>query len=137
MARILLVDDDRAIRTTIELLLKRAGHEVVVAEDGRDGVAKIEGERFDLLIVDIFMPGMDGLETIQKVHQQQPELPVLVMSGMVFRSASSPPPDFLAMATKLGAVKSLRKPFRPHELLAAVDDSLNLSTNNAATTFPQ
>ena len=105
-------------------LAKRAGHQIVAASNGSDGLKKIEAERFDLLIVDIFMPGMDGLETIQKVHQQQPKLPVVVMSGMVFRSASSPPPDFLAMATKLGAVRSLRKPFRPHELLAAVDDSL-------------
>jgi CheY-like chemotaxis protein len=137
MARILLVDDDRAIRTTIELLLKRAGHEVVAAADGRDGVAKIEGERFDLLIVDIFMPGMDGLETIQHVHRLQPHLPVIVMSGMVFRSASSPPPDFLAMATKLGAVQTLRKPFRPPELLAAVAACLSLSSNSAPTTFPQ
>ena len=138
MARILLVDDDRAIRTTIELLLKRAGHQIVAASDGREGLKKIEAERFDTLIVDIFMPGMDGLETVQRVHQQQPELPVVVMSGMVFGSTvSSPPPDFLAMATKLGAVRSLRKPFRPHELLAAVDDSLNLSANGAATTFPQ
>ncbi len=123
MARILLVDDDRAIRTTIELLLTSAGHQIVAASNGSDGLKKVEAERFDLLIVDIFMPGMDGLETIQKVHQQQPKLPVVVMSGMVFRSASSPPPDFLAMATKLGAVRSRRKPFRPHELLAAVDDS--------------
>ncbi|HUI15841.1 MAG TPA: response regulator [Xanthobacteraceae bacterium] len=137
MARILLVDDDRAIRTTIELLLKRAGHQVVAAPGGREGLTKIETERFDLLIVDIFMPGMDGLETIQKVHQLQAELPIVVMSGMVFRSASMPPPDFLAMATKLGAVNSLRKPFRPHELLAAVDDSLKLSSNSAATTFRQ
>jgi DNA-binding response OmpR family regulator len=59
------------------------------------------------------------------------------MSGMVFRSVSSPPPDFLTMATKLGAVRSLRKPFRPHELLAAVDASLNISSNAAATTIPQ
>jgi CheY-like chemotaxis protein len=105
--------------------------------DGRDGVAKIEGERFDLLIVDIFMPGMDGLETIQHVHRLQPHLPVIVMSGMVFRSASSPPPDFLAMATKLGAVQTLRKPFRPPELLAAVAACLSLSSNSAPTTFPQ
>jgi len=137
MARILLVDDDRAIRTTIELLLKRAGHEVVVAEDGRDGVAKIEGERFDLLIVDIFMPGMDGLETIQQVHRQQPHLPVIVMSGLVFRSTSSPPPDFLKMATKLGATKSLRKPFRPGELLAAVDDCLNVRSDASESAIQQ
>ncbi len=137
MARILIVDDDREIRTTIERLLKRAGHQVAAAADGCEGFKKTEAERFDLLIVDIFMPCMDGLETIQKVHRLYPNLPIVVMSGMVFRSASSPPPDFLTMATKLGAVRSLRKPFRPHELLAAVDACLNISSNAAAATIPQ
>ncbi|HTZ01552.1 MAG TPA: response regulator [Xanthobacteraceae bacterium] len=133
MARILLVDDDRAIRTTVELLLRRAGHWVVVATDGRDGLAKVAAETFDLLIVDIFMPGMDGLETMQAVHRQQPALPVIVMSGLVFRSASAPAPDFLAMASKLGAVTSLRKPFRPHELMRAVEDCLKIKTASANT----
>lgn len=102
MAHILIVDDDRAIRTTIELLLKRAGHQVVAAADGREGLKKIEAERFDLLIVDIFMPGMDGLETIKIVHQLQPNLPVVVMSEMVFRSVSSPPPDFFDHGDEAG-----------------------------------
>lgn len=135
MARILLIDDDRTICTTVALLLDRAGHAVVVAENGRDELAKIEREAFELLIVDIFMPGMDGLETIQQVHRQQPHLPVIVMSGLVFRSTSSPPPDFLKMATKLGATKSLRKPFRPGELLALVDDCLNVRSDASESTI--
>jgi CheY-like chemotaxis protein len=133
MARILLVDDDRAIRTTVELLLRRGGHEVVAVADGRDGLAKIQAGTFDLLIVDIFMPGMDGLETTQAVHRQRPELPIIVMSGLIFRSASTPAPDFLAMATKLGAVKSLRKPFRPHELVSAVEECLGTKATNLNT----
>ncbi|MFZ3359397.1 MAG: response regulator [Xanthobacteraceae bacterium] len=137
MARILLIDDDRTIRTTVALLLKRAGHEIVAAEDGAGGLAKIDAGRFDLLIVDIFMPGMDGLETIQRVHRHQPGLPVIVMSGLIFRSASAPPPDFLKMATKLGAMKSLRKPFRPNELLLMVADCLNVQSNTEQTTIQQ
>lgn len=124
MARILLVDDDRLTRTTVSLLLKRAGHEVVALADGRDGLAKIQTESFDLLIVDIFMPGMDGLETTQAVHRRRPQLPIIVMSGMIFRSASEPAPDFLTMATKLGATKSLRKPIRPNDLIGAVEECL-------------
>jgi CheY-like chemotaxis protein len=73
-----------------------------------------------LLIVDVFMPGMDGLETIRLVHRQRPELPILVISGNAFPTDSNPTPDFLNMATKLGAITSLRKPFRPAELLTAV-----------------
>ncbi len=126
MARILVVDDDQAIRATVALLLHAVGHEVVAASDGRDGIAKCESEQFDLLIVDIFMPGVDGLETIQRVHRQKPDLPIIVMSGLNFRSASTPP-DFLTMATKLGAARALRKPFRPGELREAVDGCLNRS----------
>jgi CheY-like chemotaxis protein len=124
MARILVVDDDRAIRESITLLLSSVGYDVVEAADGRDGLAKISAAHFDVLIVDIFMPGMDGLETIREVRRHQPGLPIIVMSGLAFRSASSSPPDFLTIATKLGAVQALYKPFRPRELLAAIDDRL-------------
>jgi CheY-like chemotaxis protein len=127
MARILVVDDDQAIRATVALLLHAVGHEVVAALDGRDGIVKCQSEQFDLLIVDIFMPGVEGLETIQSVHRQNPNLPIIVMSGLNFRSASPTPPDFLTMATKLGAARALRKPFRPSELREAVDGCLNSS----------
>lgn len=65
MARILIVDDDNAVRTTIKLLLERAGHSVVAASDGRSGLAQFETDEFDLLFLDIFMPGMDGIETMR------------------------------------------------------------------------
>jgi len=59
------------------------------------------------------------------VHQFWPEMPIIVISGQQFCSTSEREPDFLYMATKLGAVSSLQKPFRPHELLAAVAKSLS------------
>jgi CheY-like chemotaxis protein len=120
MASILVIDDDSAVSTTIKLLLDRAGHDVVVANDGRKGLKAFESGQFDLVIVDVFMPGMDGLETIRLVHRQRPELPILVISGNAFPTDSNPTPDFLNMATKLGAITSLRKPFKPAELLTAV-----------------
>ena len=118
MARILIIDDDRAVQATIRLLLERAGHSVVVASDGRNGIAIFESEEFDLLFLDIFMPGMDGFETMRVVHQQQPRIPIIVISGNPIPSGSSA--NFLTMATKLGAVSSLQKPFKPAALLAAV-----------------
>jgi CheY-like chemotaxis protein len=131
MASILVIDDDSAVSTTIALLLERAGHRVVVANDGRKGLKSFESGQFDLLIVDIFMPGMDGLETMRLVHQQRPEIPILVISGQPFASDSKPTPDFLYMATKLGAISSLRKPFRPAELLSSVASCLEIEPDSS------
>ena len=127
MARILVIDDDRAVRSAVQLVLENEGLEVHVADDGRSGLKILKAESFDLLIVDVFMPGMDGLETIRLVHEQKPDLPIIVMSGMSFRTGSAPAPDFLSMATKLGAICSLKKPFRPRELLAVVAECLEKS----------
>lgn len=120
LARILIVDDDMAVQATIRLLLERAGHSVVVADDGRKGLAIFETGEFDLLFLDIFMPGMDGLETMRLIHQRQPLIPIVVISGNPITSDSGSGPDFLTMATRLGAVRSLQKPFKPAALLAAV-----------------
>ncbi|WP_334512239.1 response regulator [Bradyrhizobium sp. AZCC 1693] len=120
MARILIVDDDGAVQMTVRLLLERAGHSVVAADDGRKGLALCQTGNFDLLFLDIFMPGMDGFEAMRMVRQQQPQLPIIVISGRPISSDADTTPDFLTMATKLGAISSLQKPFRPADLLAAV-----------------
>ena len=113
MARILVVDDDVAVQGTIRLLLERAGHSVVTAGDGRKGLALCETGGFDLLFVDIFMPGMDGFETMRFVRQRHSLIPIIVISGRPISPEADSSPDFLTMATKLGAVSSLQKPFRP------------------------
>ena len=125
VASILVIDDDRAVLSTVKLLLERAAHAVEAVDNSQAGLRLLETRGFDLLVVDIFMPGMDGFETMRLVHQSRPEMPVIVMSGQEFRSASERGPDFLHMATKLGAISSLQKPFRPQELLAAVAKSLS------------
>jgi CheY-like chemotaxis protein len=125
MASILVIDDDRAVLGTIRLLLERATHAVEAVENSRAGLQLLGTKDFDLLIVDIFMPGMDGFETMKLVHQLRPKMPIVVISGQQFRLASERKPDFLHMATRLGAVSSLQKPFNPSELMAAVADSLS------------
>ena len=133
MANILIVDDDGAVQATIRLLLERAGHSVVVAGDGRKGLALFEAEQFDLLFLDIFMPGMDGLETMRLAHRQRPLTPIIVISGNPVTWDPGSGPDFLGMATKLGAVTSLQKPFRPAALLSAVDGCLAAAKRPAST----
>ena len=117
MARILIADDDEAVQQIIKILLQRGGHDVVGASDGRTALRSFRESDFDLLIVDIFMPGMDGLETIKQVHEYKPYVPIIVISGHSFSARCSPAPDFLTMATKLGASCSLQKPFKSAVLL--------------------
>ena len=125
MANILVVDDDPAVQTTIRLLLDRAGHRVTVAGDGQKGLALFEAGHFDLLFLDIFMPGMDGLETMRHIRARAPGVPIIVISGRSAAPDSYAEPNFLKMATKLGAVASLSKPFSADTLLAAVDGCLD------------
>jgi CheY-like chemotaxis protein len=124
MTRILVVDDDLAVGGAIKVVLEQDGHEVVVATSGRAGVSAVTDSVFDLVICDIFMPGMDGIETINAFHQSNPRMPVIAMSGFMFRDGQSPAPDYLSLSTKLGAAYSLRKPFRPQELLKAVRECM-------------
>src|ERR1700692_3924164 len=101
MANILVIDDDRTVLAAIKVLLERAAHAVETVDNGRAGLKLLGTRDFDLLIVDIFMPGMDGFETMKLVHQSRPDMPVIVISGQQFSFASDQPPDFLYMATKL------------------------------------
>jgi DNA-binding response OmpR family regulator len=125
MSRVLVVDDDKAVRTAIKTVLEHNGFDVVVAADGRSGIAEVQGHNFDVVIVDIFMPGMDGLETIRAFNKHAPTVPVIAISGFLFRDSAKPAPDFLSMATKLGAAYSLHKPFRPRDLLRVVEACLS------------
>jgi CheY-like chemotaxis protein len=132
MPNILVIDDDRTVLATIKVLLERAAHTVEAVDNGQAGLKLLGTRNFDLLIVDIFMPGMDGFETMKLVHQSRPEMPVIVISG--FGLASERQPDFLHMATRLGAVSSLHKPFQPSELMTAVNHSLSNSLTALAPT---
>jgi CheY-like chemotaxis protein len=76
-------------------------------------------------MIDIFMPGMDGLETIKGFRERAPTVPIVAMSGFRFRnSCMAPAPDFLGMAAKLGATYCLQKPFGPQQLMTAITTCL-------------
>ena len=131
MANILIVDDDPAVQITIRLLLERAGHHITVAGDGHQGLALFETSRFDLLFLDIFMPGMDGLETMRHIRALAPAIPIIAISGRSVTPDAYAEPDFLKMAIKLGAVASLQKPFHPEALLATVDGCLKSAQSSS------
>ena len=134
MARVLVIDDDASVRTAIVSVLEHQGLDVIAVEDGHSGIEAVQGQKFDVIIVDIFMPGLDGLESIRAFKRHAPAVPVIAISGFMFRDSSRPAPDFLAMATKLGAAYSLHKPFRAPELLRLVEASLSLPAPPPAAT---
>ncbi len=119
MTRILVVDDDPLMRTAIQAWLEAENFEVVLAESARAGLKALGGTAFDLMITDIFMPDMEGLESIRTFRQRDPKMPIIAISGAMSRQHHGWVPDFLGMSTRLGATYCLRKPFKPRDLLQA------------------
>jgi len=81
MARILVVDDDKSIRKTLKDILEFEKYEVSEASDGLDCIVKIKQNPFDVIIMDIKMPKMDGMEAIDKIQSMAPQIPVIMISG--------------------------------------------------------
>jgi two-component system nitrogen regulation response regulator NtrX len=108
--RILIVDDDSSIRRAVKGLLEDEGYSVVTASNGEEAVSMVDAEHFDVLLLDIVLPGMDGLEVLDKVKQSRPKLPVIMISGQATV-------DNAIRATKLGAYDFLEKPIVSEKLL--------------------
>jgi len=107
MARILLVDDEKNVRFTLGKALKNHNHEVFDASDGNEALKILKQCRIDLVITDIIMPNREGLETIQEIRMNWPDVKVIAMSGGGrVRNA-----EFLKVAKKMGADVVLKKPF--------------------------
>jgi CheY-like chemotaxis protein len=121
MARILLVDDDPMIRTTLPLALGEQGHEALGAGDGRQALRLLRQQRIDLVLTDVLMPDVDGLEVVRAVRKEFPGTPVVAMSG---GSARLPGHDALQLATHLGAHAVLEKPFTEQQLRETIDKAL-------------
>lgn len=121
MRRMLVIDDDASVGHAIEMMLAQRDWVTELAGDAGNGADAFMLSRFDAVMIDIFMPGMDGLKAIKSFRAEWPTVPIIAMSGFRFRGSMGAGPNFLDMAISLGATGSLRKPFNPQELFAAVD----------------
>src|SRR6476659_2551036 len=126
MARILVIDDDALVREATKVLLHTRDHEVTLAENDKAGVEAARSGDFDLAIVDLFMPDMDGLHVIETIHRLRPNLPLIAASGFMFKAGADVPtmPNFEPMAVEAGAVATLYKPYKPDRLFQAVAKAL-------------
>jgi CheY-like chemotaxis protein len=118
--RILVVDDEKTVREALAALLRQSGYRVVVAESGHVAVEAIEAFTFDFIIVDIFMPEMNGLETIKIFRNNAPRVPIIAMSGYAAGSGFVDN-DFFHAAMEFGATCCLRKPFSLEQVLDAIE----------------
>jgi DNA-binding response OmpR family regulator len=118
MARILLIDDDVTFARMLTILLRRRGHAVQHTADAGAVVHLRIPTDADVVVTDIFMPGVEGLETIRSLKAANPRRPVIAISG---GSAAMPGFDPLRAARMMGADAVLVKPFEPASFLATVE----------------
>ncbi len=124
--RILVIDDEEAIRKALRMILEYDGYEVIQAATGEDGVRLVEREAPDLVFLDIKMPGMDGLEVLQKLRHLVDTTPIVVVSGHATITTA-------VEATRLGAFDFIEKPLSEERVLVTARnavDSRRLRTEN-------
>lgn len=120
MARILVIDDDSQMCEMLAMMLESASHEVAAVQDGAAGIRLYRKSPFDVVLCDLFMPGKEGLETIRELHEQDPGVRIIAISGGAMRVKM----DFLPLAKRFGAIKTLPKPIGLQELLEAVAEAI-------------
>ena len=124
MPRILVIDDQSDVRAMISIVLRINHFDIVEAASGAAGLKEFENSRFDLVIVDIFLQGMNGFDIITVMRERIPDLPIVAISGMTTL-------DFLSASPELSNVICLQKPFRPNELVRAIEAACRLSRPSA------
>jgi CheY-like chemotaxis protein len=124
MPHILVIDDDHLVRAATKAVLKAKGYDVDVAANGPDGIDAARQTKFDLVIVDLFMPGMDGLKVIETIRASNADVPMIAASGFLFGGECPAMPNFDSMAAEAGAGSTLYKPFRPDTLVNAVEKAI-------------
>ncbi len=129
---VLLIDDEPGVRSLLRAALESHGYTVDEAGDGREGARRFREGLPELVIVDIFMPEKEGIETLLELRGAHPELKCIVVSGGGMTGAF----DYLSHARALGACRAFAKPFRLSELLDAVLELTGGSRRSLSETAP-
>ena len=119
-SRILVIDDEAAIRDSLRMILEYEGYEFLGAASGQDGLAMVDRENPDLVFLDIKMPGMDGLEVLQRIKAADETVPVVMISGHATVTTA-------VDATKLGALDFIEKPLASERVLVTIRNALDRS----------
>lgn len=119
MARVLVIDDEPDVRWVLRLSLERAGHEVIMAEDGLRGVAMAQRQRPDVIVLDLMMPVMDGYGVLDALGRDDrtKQVPVLVLTAKAL-------PEEEDRVTEAGATRFMTKPFEPSDLASTLEGML-------------
>ncbi len=118
MARILVADDEQNIRLLLRRVLERAGHTVAEAANGNQALELLGRMRFDLVILDVVMPGKGGIETLIEARDDNRDLKVIVISGKVDTTSQA----FQNLASHFGASRIVSKPFEPADIIRDVEE---------------
>ncbi|MFQ6066733.1 MAG: sigma-54-dependent transcriptional regulator [bacterium] len=115
--RILIVDDEANVRAVFSDVLRRESYLVKAVEDGSEALKAMDEETFDLALVDLRMPLMDGIEVLENIKKRKPEIPVIIYTG--YGSITT-----AVEAMRKGAADYLNKPFSPEDLKSSIKKAL-------------
>lgn len=129
LVRILVIEDEEAVLSLVTKILSRVGHDVDGVSNGREGLRRFEASPVDLVITDINMPDMDGLEVMKAFRSVRADVPIIAISG----GGLMPQEVLLSIASRLGASEMVSKPFATKELISAVERAVERDEGSAMT----
>ena len=115
---ILVIDDEPTVADALSLILSDKGYEVIVALNGRDGLEKCNQRKFEVMITDLRLPDISGLDILNCIRGKDPDCVVLIIT-------SHCTPEIMAESMSLGAIDVLSKPFLPSDILGLIDRALS------------
>lgn len=133
MRRILVVDDQSHVRAAILTMLRAKGYHAVGVGEATSALREFESAPFDVVVVDVYLPGIDGVRLIRELRARAPNLPLIAISGVLLKGSKRTALDIFPLAPDLDDVECLPKPFRVQALLQLIEKSFQPATAAVAT----